>query len=235
MNRRAVVLLSGGLDSLTTLALAQADGFAVTALTIQYGQRHQAEISAAQNAVAAMKIADHRFMDVDLRGFGESALTADIPVPTDRSTDEMNSAIPVTYVPARNTILLSCALACAEVVNAFDIFVGVNALDHAGYPDCRPEFIESFESLANVATRQAVESAQKITIHAPLIQLTKADIIQKGIELNVDYGLSFSCYAPTTEGLACGRCDACLLRLQGFAKVGVADPVSYAKPGLAGR
>lgn len=227
MQQPAVVLLSGGLDSLTTLAIARASGFAVTALTIRYGQRHAAEVVAAESAAAAMNVVAHRFVDVDLRGFGGSALTDDIEVPTGRTVEQMSAEIPVTYVPARNTIMLSCALACAESVDAFDIFVGVNALDYAGYPDCRPEFIEAFERLANVATKQAVESSRRITIHAPLIQSTKAEIIRRGLDLGVDYSLSSSCYAPAGGGDACGRCDACTLRLAGFAEVGVTDPISY--------
>lgn len=227
MVRNAVVLLSGGLDSVTALAFAQSQGFAVTALTVHYGQRHHAELAAAKRAASAMRVGQHRFMEVDLRGIGQSALTADIEVPTDRTAEEMSASIPVTYVPARNTILLSCALACAESVQAFDIFVGVNALDHAGYPDCRPEFIEAFEHLANVATKQAVETDQRLRIHAPLIRMTKAEIIRRGLELGVDYSLSSSCYAPNDAGTACGRCDACRLRLDGFAEVGVSDPVAY--------
>jgi 7-cyano-7-deazaguanine synthase len=229
--RRAVVLLSGGLDSSTALAMAKADGFLPHALTVQYGQRHDAELEAAKKTATAMSVAEHRFMEVDLRGIGQSALTADISIPVDRSAEEMNAAIPVTYVPARNTILLSCALAYAESIQSFDIFVGVNALDYAGYPDCRPEYIGAFEAMANLATKQAVESNFRLTIHTPLIHLTKAQIISKGLELGVDYALSSTCYSPSTDGHACGRCDACRLRLEGFAEVGVDDPVVYQTTG----
>jgi len=225
--KKAVVLLSGGLDSSTSLAIARAEGFEIFALTVQYGQRHEAELKAAAKVAEAMGVAEHRFMNVDLRGIGQSALTDDIAVPVNRTIDEMNAAIPVTYVPARNTILLSCALAYAESLGAFDIFVGVNALDYAGYPDCRPEYIAAFEAMANLATKQAVESGKQLRIHTPLIQLTKAQIIQKGLGLGVDFALSSTCYQPTEDGEACGRCDACLLRLEGFAKVGVADPIRY--------
>lgn len=225
--KRAVVLLSGGLDSTTTLGIAQRDGFTVHALTVRYGQRHSAEIAAAKRIAEVMSVAQHRIIDVNLRAIGNSALTDDISIPTDRSADEMNASIPVTYVPARNTIMLSCALAYAEAIHAFDIFIGVNALDYAGYPDCRPEYIKAFERMASVATKQAVESSSRISIHAPLIQLTKAEIIRTGLELGVDYALSSTCYAPSPEGDACGHCDACLLRLEGFADVGVEDPVQY--------
>ncbi|MEO2033778.1 MAG: 7-cyano-7-deazaguanine synthase QueC [Planctomycetaceae bacterium] len=226
-DQSAVVLLSGGLDSSTVMAIAQSDDFSVYALTVNYGQRHVAEIEAAEKVGRAMNVAEHRFMEVDLRGIGQSALTDDIAVPTDRSAEEMNAAIPVTYVPARNTVLLSCALAYAESIGAFDIFVGVNALDYAGYPDCRPEYIAAFQQMANLATKQAVESDRGLRIHAPLIHLTKTEIIRKGLELGVDYALSSTCYAPSQEGHACGHCDACLLRLEGFAEVGIADPVAY--------
>ena len=225
---RAVVLLSGGLDSSTAMAIAQAEGFELYAMTVQYGQRHELELIAAGKVAKTMGVAEHRFMNVDLRGIGQSALTDDIAVPTDRTVDEMNAAIPVTYVPARNTILLSCALAYAESIAAFDIFVGVNALDYAGYPDCRPEYIAAFEAMANLATKQAVESGHRLRIHTPLIHLTKAQIIKKGLELGIDFALSSTCYQPTEDGEACGRCDACLLRLAGFAEVGVPDPVRYA-------
>jgi 7-cyano-7-deazaguanine synthase len=225
---RAVVLLSGGLDSSTALAIARSEAFELFALTVQYGQRHEAEITAARKVAKTMGVAEHRFMSVDLRGIGKSALTDNIAIPMDRSTDEMNAAIPVTYVPARNTILLSCALAFAESIAAFDIFVGVNALDYAGYPDCRPEYIAAFETMANLATKQTVESRRRLRIHTPLIHLTKAQIIRKGLELGVDFALSSTCYQPTEDGEACGRCDACLLRLAGFAEVGVPDPVRYA-------
>jgi 7-cyano-7-deazaguanine synthase len=225
--KQAVVLLSGGLDSVTTLAIARDAGFAVHALSVHYGQRHVAELRAAERAVRAMQVAQHRKMTVDLRGIGSSSLTSDIDIPVDRSLQQMNAEIPVTYVPARNTVLLSCALAYAEGAGIHDIFVGVNALDYAGYPDCRPEYIAAFEAMANLATKAGV-SGQRIRIHAPLIQSSKAEIIRLGLRLGVDYANSSTCYQPTDDGIACGRCDACLLRLAGFAEVGVADPVPYA-------
>ena len=226
--QKAVVLLSGGLDSSTAMAIARVNGFAVYALTVHYGQRHESELLAAEKVAKAMQAVEHRFMAIDLRGIGGSALTDDIAVPVDRTNDEMNASIPVTYVPARNTILLSCALAYAESIGAFDIFVGVNAMDYAGYPDCRPEYIAAFEAMANLATKQAVESTQKLRIHAPLIHLSKAQVIAKGLELGVDFALSSTCYQPTEDGEACGSCDACSLRRQGFAEVGIPDPVRYA-------
>jgi 7-cyano-7-deazaguanine synthase len=225
--RRAVVLLSGGLDSTTTLAIAQAEDFEVAALTFQYGQRHEAEIASARRIAAHHRVARHIIVPIDLRQFGGSALTSDIPVPKDRPLEAMSHGIPVTYVPARNTIFLSFALACAEVVDAADIFLGVNALDYSGYPDCRPEFIEAFERLANLATKAGVEAKQRFTIRTPLIHLSKADIIRRGLELGVDYSATSSCYDPTPEGLACGRCDACLLRMKGFAEAGIRDPAKY--------
>ena len=223
----AVVLLSGGLDSATTLAVCKAEGFTPYALSVRYGQRHAFELQAAVKLCEAMHAAKHQFMAVDFGGTGNSALTSETPVPVDRTIDEMNAAIPVTYVPARNTVLLSCALAYAEHVQAFDIFIGVNALDYAGYPDCRPEYIAAFENMANLATKQSVESERRIRIHTPMIHLTKAEIIRKGLSLGVDFALTSTCYAPSDEGLACGHCDACLLRLQGFAEVGVKDPTRY--------
>lgn len=229
--QRAVVLLSGGLDSSTVLAIATQSGFTAHALTVHYGQRHEFELEAAKKTATAMSVAEHRFMEVDLRGIGQSALTADISIPVDRSSEEMNAGIPVTYVPARNTILLSCALAYAESIEAFDIFVGVNALDYAGYPDCRPEYIAAFETMANLATKQAVESERSLTIHTPLIHLSKAQIISKGLELGVDFALSSTCYSPSADGHACGRCDACRLRREGFAEVGAIDPVIYQATG----
>lgn len=224
--RRAVVLLSGGLDSATVLAVARRDGFTCHALTISYGQRHAVELEAARRVAAQLGAAEHKQMHLDLRAFGGSALTADIPVPTDRSEAEMTGGIPATYVPARNTVFLSLALGYAEVIGAFNIYVGVNAIDYSGYPDCRPEFIFAFERLANLATKAGVEGG-RFHIHAPLIQLTKADIIRLGSSLGVDYGLTHSCYDPSPEGLACGRCDSCLLRRAGFAAAGVADPTRY--------
>ena len=223
----AVVLLSGGLDSATALAVARRDGFAAHALTLAYGQRHAAELQAAARVAAALGAAQHRVMQLDLRAFGGSALTADLPVPTDRSEAEMAGGIPVTYVPARNTVFLSLALAWAEVIGSFDIFLGVNAIDYSGYPDCRPEFVEAFQRLANLATKAGVEGG-RFRIHAPLVQMTKADIIRLGASLGVDYALTHSCYDPTPEGLACGRCDSCALRRAGFAAAGVADPTRYA-------
>lgn len=232
-SNQALVLLSGGLDSATTAAIAKDAGYDVRAITFQYGQRHSVETAAAKRIAAAMGIEGHSFIDLDLRAFGNSALTGDIAVPVDRTTTEMAAAIPVTYVPARNTIFLSYALACAEVSGIFDIFVGMNALDFAGYPDCRPEYVTAFESMANLATKAVMESEQRLRIHAPLISLTKAEIIQRGIELGVDYGLTSSCYAPSDEGVACKRCDACQLRLDGFEQNGIADPVRYVEKKLA--
>ncbi len=223
----AVVLLSGGLDSATVLAIAKAQGFRLHALTIRYGQRHQAELEAARRVANALGAFEHREVTLDLARFGGSALTGDLPVPTHRSTADIGGGdIPVTYVPARNTIFLSLALAWAEVLGATDIFVGVNALDYSGYPDCRPEFIAAFQQVARLATRAGVRGAQ-LTIHAPLIILSKADIIRRGLALGVDYGLTVSCYQPEPDGAACGACDACLLRLKGFAGAGVMDPVRY--------
>lgn len=217
----AVVLLSGGLDSTTTLALAARDADAVHALTFRYGQRHAHEIEAARRIAARYAVARHEIIDVDLGAFGGSALTADIPVPKDRA---IGDAIPVTYVPARNTIFLSFALAYAEVVGASDIFIGVNFTDSSGYPDCRPEYIAAFERLANLATKGAVEGWLPVRIRTPLLGLTKREIIQLGISLGVDYSLTTSCYDPDPTGAACGRCDACQLRLKGFAEAGVMDP-----------
>jgi 7-cyano-7-deazaguanine synthase len=223
----AVVLLSGGLDSATALAVARRDGFACHALTINYGQRHAVELRAAARVAAALGASEHRVLQLDLRAFGGSALTADIPVPTDRSAQEMASSIPVTYVPARNTIFLALALAYAEVNKAFDIFIGVNILDYSGYPDCRPEFVAAFENLANLATKAGVEGG-RFSIHAPLVRLSKAEIIRLGVSLGIDYGITHSCYDPTPDGLACGKCDSCLLRKAGFASAGVPDPTRYA-------
>ncbi|OJW15689.1 MAG: 7-cyano-7-deazaguanine synthase QueC [Planctomycetales bacterium 71-10] len=226
--RPAVVLLSGGLDSATALAEAAAAGFAPYALTVAYGQRHDVERQAARRVAAAMGAARHVELDIDLRAFGGSALTADVDVPKDRDEAEMAGAIPITYVPARNTVFLSLALAWAETLGAFDIFVGVNCVDYSGYPDCRPEFLRAFEALANLATKAGVEGAGRFTVHAPLLELTKDDIIRRGLELGVDYGLTHSCYDPTPDGLACGRCDSCRLRLAAFGRLGMTDPVAYA-------
>jgi 7-cyano-7-deazaguanine synthase len=230
----AVVLLSGGLDSATALAVACRDGFRCHALTISYGQRHAVEVETARRVADHLGAVDHRVVELDLRAFGGSALTADLPVPQDRSTEEMSSGIPVTYVPARNTIFLALALAWAEVLESFDIFVGVNAVDFSGYPDCRPEFIGAFEQLANLATRVGVEKRGRFTIHAPLIHLPKADIIRLGLSLGVDYGLTHSCYDPGDDGGACGRCDSCRLRREGFAAAGVPDPTRYSRSGGVG-
>jgi 7-cyano-7-deazaguanine synthase len=225
--KKAVVLLSGGLDSATALAVARRDGFRCHALTIAYGQRHAVELDAARRVAAALGAVEHRVADLDLRLFGGSALTADLPVPQDRSADEMAQGIPITYVPARNTIFLALALAYAEVIESFDLYVGINAVDYSGYPDCRPEFVRAFETLADLATRAGVEGKGRFHIHAPLIQLSKADIIRLGVSLGVDYGLTHSCYAPAADGAACGRCDSCMLRRAGFEAAGVADPTRY--------
>lgn len=226
--RPAVLLLSGGLDSATVLAHAVREGYAVHALSVRYGQRHEQEVEAARRLAARYGAVEHRVAEIDLRLFGGSALTSDAPVPKDRDPAAMGSGIPVTYVPARNTIFLSYALAYAEVIGATDLFIGVNALDYSGYPDCRPAFIEAFERLANLATRLGTEGERPIRVHAPLQQLTKAGIIRLGLQLGVDYALTTSCYDPDAAGTACGRCDACQLRLRGFAEAGVADPAAYA-------
>jgi len=221
-----VILLSGGLDSATVLALARSQGYACHALTIVYGQRHAVEVEAAVRVAAQLGVASHRTLHLDLRAFGGSALTADLAVPKDRDEATMTAAIPVTYVPARNTVFLSLALALAETLGAFDLFVGVNAVDYSGYPDCRPEYLRAFEALANLATKAGVEGG-RYTIHAPLVHLPKAEIIRLGVSLGVDYSLTHSCYDPTPDGLACGRCDACLIRKTGFAAAGVPDPTRY--------
>lgn len=223
---KAVVLLSGGLDSATTAALASEQGFAVHALTVVYGQRHAIELEAAKRVARALSVVEHRVESIDLRLFGGSALTDAIDVPKADTVSDIQPGIPVTYVPARNTILLALALAYAEVLGARAIFVGVNAVDYSGYPDCRPEFIEAFERLANVATKAGVEGGT-ITIHAPLIRMSKEDIIREGNRCGVDYSLTHSCYDPTAGGIACGRCDSCLLRRKGFDDAGVADPIAY--------
>lgn len=225
--KRAVVLLSGGLDSATVLAIARSQGFEVSALSFSYGQRHSFELEAAKRVALAQGVANHRIATIDLRVFGGSALTDDIEVPKGRALDEMAHGIPVTYVPARNTIFLAFALAWAEVLESSDIFIGVNALDYSGYPDCRPEFIEAFEKMANLATKAGVEGHQHLKIHTPLIALTKAQIIREGLRLGVDYGLTSSCYDPGPDGTPCGQCDSCLLRLKGFRENGVEDPLQY--------
>ncbi len=228
---KAVVLLSGGLDSTTTLAIAIDEGYEVFALTFRYGQRHEIEIDAAQKIAASFGVAQHVIASIDLRSFGGSALTSDIEIPKGRSLEDMAAEIPVTYVPARNTIFLSFALAWAEVLGSKDIFIGVNALDYSGYPDCRPEYIEAYQRMANLATRAGVEGARDsqpgLTIHTPLISLSKAEIIKRGEYLGVDYSLTCTCYDPSPDGLACGACDACQLRLKGFAECGLNDPVKY--------
>jgi 7-cyano-7-deazaguanine synthase len=226
-NKSAVILLSGGLDSATTIAIAKAEGFTPYALSFRYGQRHNVELVAAQRVAQSQQVAAHIIATIDLRAFGGSALTADIEVPKDRALAEMESDIPVTYVPARNTIFLSFALAYAETLNASDIFIGVNALDYSGYPDCRPEYIAAYEQMANLATKAGVADEQRLKIHTPLIALSKAQIIQRGLALGVDYSLTHSCYDPNAEGISCGRCDSCLLRLKGFAEAGAIDPVKY--------
>lgn len=223
----AVVLLSGGLDSTTALAIARSQGFRVHAMTFRYGQRHQAEIEAARRVAEQFDVAEHVVVEIDLRLFGGSALTSDLEVPKGRATEEMGCGIPITYVPARNTIFLSFALAWAEVLKAEDIFIGVNALDYSGYPDCRPEYIGAYQRMANLATREGVEGRQRLTIHTPLIDLTKAQIVRRGLDLGVDYGVTCTCYDPSPEGEACGECDACLLRLKGFAENGMRDPAPY--------
>jgi 7-cyano-7-deazaguanine synthase len=224
---KAVVLLSGGLDSTTTLAIAKAEGFCPYALTFRYGQRHLYEIEAARRVAAQLNVAQHVIVETDLRFFGGSALTSDLEVPKGRPLDEMSRGIPVTYVPARNTIFLSFALAWAEVLHAHDIYLGVNSLDYSGYPDCRPEYIDAYRRMANLATKQVVEGGQELKIHTPLINLTKAEIIGRGRQLGVDYALTSSCYDPQPSGAACGQCDSCLLRLKGFAESGLKDPIQY--------
>jgi 7-cyano-7-deazaguanine synthase len=224
---KAVVLLSGGLDSATCLAIAKDQGFAPLAISFRYGQRHQVELTAAARVAAAMGVSRHVIADIDLRIFGGSALTSDIAVPKDRDEAAMGAGIPITYVPARNTIFLSFALALAEVEGAHDIFIGVNAVDYSGYPDCRPDYIEAFQRMANLATKAAVEDGQTLRIHTPLISLTKAEIIRTGVALGVDYGMTITCYDPAEDGAACGRCDSCNLRLKGFAEAGLSDPAPY--------
>jgi 7-cyano-7-deazaguanine synthase len=224
----AVLLLSGGLDSTTMLAYAIDAGFDVHAMTFRYGQRHAAEIDAARRVAGALGVVRHEVLTIDLRAFGGSALTADLAVPKDRSTAEMGAGIPVTYVPARNTIFLSFCLAWSEVLGASDIFIGVNALDYSGYPDCRPEYVAAYERMANLATRGGVEGTTPVRIRTPLLDLTKREIVRLGLSLGVDYALTLSCYDPTPDGLACGHCDSCRLRRKGFAEAGVPDPTRYA-------
>ena len=228
----AVVLLSGGLDSTTVLAMAKSQGFDCYALSFRYGQRHIHELTAAATVAAAQGVARHVVAQIDLREFGGSALTADIEVPKGRSTSDMSHGIPITYVPARNTVFLSFALAWAETLGSSDIFVGVNALDYSGYPDCRPEYIAAYETMANLATKAGVEGTQKLKIHTPLISLTKAQIVQEGLRLGVDYSHTSSCYDPQEDGKPCGGCDSCLLRAKGFAEAGVSDPL-YLRFGMS--
>ena len=233
-NRKAVVLLSGGLDSTTTLAAAKKEGFDVYAMTFRYGQRHEAEIAAARRVASQLGVVEHVVTEIDLRMFGGSALTSDVAVPKDRPIADMAHGIPITYVPARNTIFLSFALAWAEVIGATDIFIGVNALDYSGYPDCRPEYVEAYERMANLATRFGVTGQGELKIHTPLIDLSKGQIVRLGLELGVDYATTSTCYDPAADGAACGRCDACQLRLKGFAENGIADPAPYqTRPGQA--
>ena len=223
--RKAVVLLSGGLDSATVLAIAKREGFTPYALSFSYGQRHSWELEAARRVAASLGAAEHRIAQIDLRAFGGSALTADIAVPKGRGVEEMSHGIPITYMPARNTIFLSFALAWAEVLGSSDVFLGVNALDYSGYPDCRPEYIAAYETMANLATKAGVEGHQNLKIHTPLIDLTKAQIIARGLALGVDYALTSSCYDPSPTGAPCGQCDSCLLRLKGFRENGMEDPL----------
>ena len=226
--KKAIVLLSGGLDSTTMLAIAKSQGFDIAALTFAYGQRHRSEVEVARRTAELFGVFDHTVIEIDLRAFGKSALTDLIDVPKGRTVNEMNAAIPITYVPARNTIFLSYALALAEVREAFDIFIGVNSLDYNGYPDCRPEYIAAYQAMANLATAQATVSGQKLTLHTPLIQKTKAEIVHVGTELGVDYAATVSCYEADGDGQACGRCDACVLRRLGFEHAGLPDPTRYA-------
>ena len=222
-----VVLLSGGLDSTTVLAIAKSQGFRTFAISFNYSQRHSIELDSAKTVANALAVEQHLILNIDLGAIGGSALTDQIPVPKDRGSREISSGIPVTYVPARNTIFLSYAIAWAEVLGAEDIFIGVNALDYSGYPDCRPEYLTAFEKMANLATKAGVEGKLNLKIHAPLITMSKAEIIRTGLSLGVDYSLTHSCYDPTEQGIACGRCDSCLLRLKGFSEAGASDPLRY--------
>ena len=224
---KAVLLLSGGVDSTTTAAIALHEGFDVHALSVRYGQRHAVELEAARRVAEQLGIRRHVIVDLDLRAFGGSALTADVPVPKDTPLDEIGARIPATYVPGRNTIFLSLALAWAETLGARDIFFGANALDYSGYPDCRPEYLEAYARMADLATRAGVEEGARLRIHAPLLRLTKAEIVSRGVALGLDYGMTSSCYDPAPDGAACGRCEACILRLKGFAEAGLPDPARY--------
>jgi 7-cyano-7-deazaguanine synthase len=230
-DNRAVVLLSGGLDSATTAAIARAEGFRLYALSVDYGQRHRFELDAAKRVAESLGAARHVVAKVGLDAFGGSALTDEIAVPVDRDDEQISHGIPITYVPARNTVFLALALGYAEVVGAADLFIGVNAIDYSGYPDCRPEFIAAFEKLASLATKASIEHTMQFRIHTPLIHMTKAEIIRRGTELGVDYSLTHSCYAPSPSGTACGRCDACHLRLKGFVVAGIRDPIAYQASG----
>jgi 7-cyano-7-deazaguanine synthase len=225
--RKAVVLLSGGLDSTTVAAIAREQGFLVYALSCDYGQNHKIELEAARHVASSFGVEKHAIVKVDLGSFGGSALTTDQPIPKNRSTEAIGHGIPVTYVPARNTVFLALALAFAESLGAVDIFIGVNALDYSGYPDCRPEFIEAFETMANLGTKIVAENDVRVKIHTPLILMTKSQIIETGLKLGIDYGITVTCYDPSEDGEACGECDACLLRLKGFSEAGVVDPARY--------
>jgi len=225
--KKAVVLSSGGIDSTTAMAIAHAEGFAIYCLSFRYGQRHVLELDSAHKVSKALEAKEHLIVDIDLAKIGGSALTGAFEVPKGRDSEEMKREIPITYVPGRNTIFLSYAMAWAEVVEAADIFIGVNAIDYSGYPDCRPEFIQAFEKMANLATKAGVEGKIQFRINAPLIRMTKAEIIRKGMELGLDYSMTLSCYDPSQEGKACGHCDSCILRRKGFQEAGVPDPTSY--------
>lgn len=227
--KKAVILSSGGLDSSTCMAIAKSEGFQLFSLSFNYGQRHLQELESSKRVADYLNAEKHLVVDINLRQIGGSALTSDINVPKNRELENIESEIPVTYVPARNTIFLSFALAWAEVIDAWDIFIGVNALDYSGYPDCRPEFIEAFQKMSKLATKTGVTSENQISIHAPLLYLSKSDIIKKGMQLNFDYSLTHSCYDPSPEGLSCGKCDSCQLRLKGFKEAGFSDPIKYIK------
>ncbi|HEY4648248.1 MAG TPA: 7-cyano-7-deazaguanine synthase QueC [Gemmatimonadales bacterium] len=226
-DRNAVVLLSGGMDSATTTAIALSEGYQVHALTFRYGQRHAVELEAARRVASYLGVRRHIVLDIDLRAFGGSALTSELAVPKDTPLDRIGQQIPATYVPARNTIFLSFALGWAEVLGAADIFLGANAMDYSGYPDCRPEYIRAFQQMARLATRAGVEQGQQLTVHTPLIELSKREIVQRGLALGLDFSLTLTCYDPDSEGRACGRCEACLLRLKGFREAGLEDPAAY--------
>ena len=230
--KKAVILLSGGLDSTTMLAIAKSQNYNLYTLTFKYGQRHDNEIQAAEKTANLFRVQKHLALNIDLRAIGGSALTDEINVPKDRKLEEINQGIPITYVPARNTIFLSYAVGYAETLKANDIFIGINAVDYSGYPDCRPEYIRAFEQMANLATKASVENGQKIKIHTPLIQMTKGEIIKTGLIFNVDYSLTTTCYDPDPQGFACGLCDACLLRIRGFSEAGIPDPLTYKKAAL---